>query len=190
MVAPAVKCTRTWSTHILPIKVLLFNISPAQTWKSCWVFSFSASSAAVKPSGRAKASLCLLALVQIWCDPGGGIWCVILSTMQKKRCKICLQARHRAKERCLGTHSILTLWASHPVLRFTPPGTQSSLPRQAHLNTLETFLLWRCWFPSLTLKASLKTDVYSAAGRLFETELASNGGSTQTTMLPVPKGTS
>lgn len=45
--------------NILPIKVLLFNISPAQTWKSCWVFSFYASSAAVKPSGRAKASLCL-----------------------------------------------------------------------------------------------------------------------------------
>lgn len=59
MVAPAVKGTHTSHMHILPTKVLVFDISPAQTWKSCWVFSFSASPAAVKPSGRAKASLCL-----------------------------------------------------------------------------------------------------------------------------------
>lgn len=149
--------------------------------KSCWVFSFSASSAAVKPSGRAKASLCLLALVQIWCDPGGGIWCVILS-MQKKRCKICLQARHRAKERCLGTCSILTLWASHPVLRFTPPGTQSSLPRQAHLNPLEML------DPQPYTQSLSKLMFILLLGGCLKQR--SNGGSTQKTLLPVSKGTS
>ena len=59
MTAPAMKGTHALHMRILRVKVFSFDISSAQTWKSHWVFSSSASSAAMKPSGRAKASLCL-----------------------------------------------------------------------------------------------------------------------------------
>lgn len=59
MTAPATKDTHALHMHILWVKVFSFDISPVQTWKSYWFFSSSASSAAMKPSGRAKGSLCL-----------------------------------------------------------------------------------------------------------------------------------
>lgn len=63
------------------------------------------------------------------------------------------------------------------------------------LNPFEIFLLSYSCFgdagsPALFCEASLKTDVYSAARRFFEIDLASDGGSTQATILPVGKGTS
>lgn len=183
------KCTCIWRTDIYLWRC--FSTSALLKPGSHVGFSLFLHLLQWSPQEKLKHLLVFLALLQIWCDPGGGTWCVILSTTQKKRCKICLQARHRAKERRLGTHSILTFQASHPAKRFTPPGTQSSLPRQAHLNPWEILVSHSCsgdaGSPALCCEASLKTDVSSGARMLSETELANDGGSTQATMLPVPK---
>ena len=118
---------------------------------------------------------------------------MILLKMQRKRCKIHLQARHSSKERHLGTHNTLALHASPPVLSVTPPRPESSLPGQAHLNPSGIFLSSRSCFgdagsPAQLCEASPKIDAYSAATRLSETQLVSDGGSTLATMLPAHKG--
>lgn len=56
MTAPAAKGMPAWCRRILQGKGFSFDSSPAQAWKSRWVFSSSASSAAATPSPRAKAS--------------------------------------------------------------------------------------------------------------------------------------
>lgn len=93
----------------------------------------------------------------------------------------------------MGTHNILTLHASLPVLRFTPRRPEPSLPRQAHLNPFGIFLSSCSCFrdagsPGWLCEASPKIDAYSGATRLFEKELVSDGGSTQATVLLAHKG--
>lgn len=107
------------------------------------------------PQEELKHLFVFLALVQIWCNPGGGTWCVILSTVQKKRCKIRLQARHRAKR---DVWALTASWCFEPPTLFWDllPLEPDLLFRGRHIKPiwdlpLVLLLLWRCWFPSLTL---------------------------------------
>lgn len=80
MVAPAMKCTCIWRTHILPTS----GTTSALLRPGSHVgFSLFLHLLQWSPLEKLKHLLVFLALLQIWCDPGGGTWCVILSTTQK-----------------------------------------------------------------------------------------------------------
>lgn len=181
MTAPVIEGTDTLCTCILLVKVFLFHIGPTQTWKSLWVFSSSASSSTIKPSGRAKASLCLPGISGIVMWPWRwDLMCNSLDDAEENVQNIPtgytqswgrdIQALTTSNTSCL------------PVLKFTSPRIESSLLGRAHLNSLRIFLLSCSCFedtgsPAWLCRTSTKIGASSPAMRLFETQLVSHGGS-------------